>query len=229
MLSSHDVPRHASRYALPTGLDPDDWLIGNGGPAPSTHTVGQRRARAATLMMLALPGSAYLYQGEELGLLEVADLRPEDLRDPVWERTGHLLKGRDGCRVPLPWRRTGPSFGFGERGAWLPQPDWFAEYSVESEEGDDESSLALYRRALALRRKLADDDLSLTWLNTEDHDVLHFARANGWECLVNFGTEPKPVPEGHVIVSSVPMPDRLVPPESTVWVLPHDASPQLGS
>ncbi len=221
VLSSHDVPRHPSRYALPADVDPDDWLISDGRNPVIDPQVGRRRARAVTLMMLALPGSAYLYQGEELGLLEVADLRAEDIRDPVWERTQHRLKGRDGCRVPLPWTRTGPSYGFGEAGPWLPQPPWFADYSVEAEEGDDTSSLALYRRALELRRHLNHDDPTITWLDPDDPEVLHFARHNGWECLVNFSTEPRPMPPGRVILSSEMIRDGLVPAESGVWLLPH--------
>jgi alpha-glucosidase len=130
VLSNHDVVRHRSRYALPNGTDLDGWLLTGGtDPAPDDE-VGLRRARAATMLMLALPGSAYLYQGEELGLPEVADLSPDVLQDPIWERTGHTLKGRDGCRVPLPWTREGSSFGFGDAGAWLPQPGWFGEYSA---------------------------------------------------------------------------------------------------
>ena len=116
VLSSHDVPRHATRYALPAGVDLDSWLLGDGQKPEIDPDVARRRARAATMLMLALPGSAYLYQGEELGLLEVADLPPDQLHDPVYERSHHQLKGRDGCRVPLPWTAHGPSFGFGARG-----------------------------------------------------------------------------------------------------------------
>ncbi len=108
---------------------------------------GLRRARAATLLMLALPGSAYVYQGEELGLPEVADLPAEVLQDPIWEQTGRVRKGRDGCRVPLPWTTTGPSYGFGANGAWLPQPPSFAAYAVEAQDGVEGSTLELYRTA----------------------------------------------------------------------------------
>jgi alpha-glucosidase len=99
VLSSHDVARHATRYALPQGTDPEAWLLGGGRDPEIDAELASRRARAATLVMLALPGSAYLYQGEELGLLEVSDLPPDALRDPVYERSDHRLKGRDGCRV----------------------------------------------------------------------------------------------------------------------------------
>ncbi len=115
VLSSHDIARHASRLALPIDVAPEAWLVTNGTAPVIDPDQAVRRARAATLMMLALPGSAYLFQGEELGLLEVADLPVDALTDPVWERTGHTLKGRDGCRVPLPWTTSGTSFGFGEQ------------------------------------------------------------------------------------------------------------------
>ena len=122
VLSSHDVPRHASRLALPNDIHPDAWLM-SANTAPTVDpALGLRRARAATLMMLALPGSAYIYQGEELGLPEVADLPADSLQDPIWHRTNHTLKGRDGCRIPLPWTISGTSHGFGSNGTWLPSP-----------------------------------------------------------------------------------------------------------
>ena len=169
-------------------------------------------------MMLALPGSAYLYQGEELGLLEVADLPVEVLADPVWERTGHTLKGRDGCRVPLPWTRTGTSFGFGANGSWLPQPDWFAGSSVKAQDGQPGSSLELYRAALALRRKLIPTDQDLNWRDTNDPDTLHFVRSNGWECIINFSTHPKAMPAGTVLLTSHPVPGPDLPPETAAWI-----------
>lgn len=217
VLSSHDVPRHATRYALPLGTDLDAWLRSNGTCIPLDETVARRRARAATIMMLALPGSAYLYQGEELGLLEVADLPLDRIQDPVFERTGHELKGRDGCRVPMPWTIAGPSCGFGAGGAWLPQPDWFPDYSVEAQSGRDGSCLELYREALALRRTLVSDD-SFTWLETGDPQVLHFARAKGWECLINFGTLPVPLPGGRLLLSSSCDTTSELAPESAVWL-----------
>ncbi len=91
VLSSHDAVRPVTRYG--------------GGQ------VGERRARAAALLMLALPGAAYVYQGEELGLPQV-ELADDRLRDPLWERSGHQERGRDGCRVPLPWEGDAAPYGF---------------------------------------------------------------------------------------------------------------------
>jgi alpha-glucosidase len=110
VLSNHDVIRHATRYGLPQGVDAKQWLL-DGDRSLLDLDLGLRRARAATLALFALPGSVYIYQGEELGLHEVVDLPTEVLQDPVWERSGHEEKGRDGCRVPIPWTVDGPSAG----------------------------------------------------------------------------------------------------------------------
>ncbi|AYN40346.1 glycoside hydrolase family 13 protein [Streptomyces dangxiongensis] len=218
VLSNHDVVRHASRLVLPPGTDPAAWLL-SGGTAPAVDAAaGLRRARAATLLMLALPGSAYLYQGEELGLPEVADLPTEVLQDPIWEHTGHVRKGRDGCRVPLPWTTTGPSYGFGSGAAWLPQPESFAAYAVEAQAGTEGSTLELYRTALRLRRKLLEDE-SLTWTPEAPAGVLDLTRGEAWRCVTNLGAEPVPLPPGEVLLSSVPLPGGgTLPPDTTVWL-----------
>ncbi|HLL32675.1 MAG TPA: glycoside hydrolase family 13 protein [Streptomyces sp.] len=218
VLSNHDVVRHASRLMLPPGTDVDAWLL-SGGHAPAVDTAaGLRRARAATLLMLALPGSSYLYQGEELGLPEVADLPTAVLQDPIWEQTGHVRKGRDGCRVPLPWTTTGPSYGFGAGGAWLPQPESFAHYAVQAQDGVEGSTLELYRSALKLRRKLLEGE-ELTWLEDAPPGVLAFARTDGWRCVANLSDAPVPLPPGEPLLASAPLPDRgVLPPDTTVWL-----------
>jgi alpha-glucosidase len=215
VLSSHDVPRHATRYALPVGTDLDAWLRSDGTHFPIDEETAGRRARAATLMMLALPGSAYLYQGEELGLLEVADLPVDRLQDPVFERTGRRLKGRDGCRVPLPWTPEGSSFGFGDDDAWLPQPAWFASRAVSVQQGRPQSSLELYRRAIELRRQLCAD-ASFRWVDSGDPQVLRFARGGGWECIINFSSDPVPLP-GELLLSSDAQPGSRIAPETAAW------------
>ncbi|MEU6596096.1 glycoside hydrolase family 13 protein [Streptomyces flaveolus] len=218
VLSNHDVVRHASRLMLPAGTDPAAWLL-SGGTAPAVDTAaGLRRARAATLLMLALPGSAYLYQGEELGLPEVADLPTEVLQDPIWEQTGHVRKGRDGCRVPLPWTTTGPSYGFGPGPGWLPQPAAFAAYAVEAQAGAEGSTLELYRSALRLRRKLLQGE-TLTWTPDAPAGVLDFGRTETWRNVTNLGTGAVPLPPGEVLLSSGPLPEgRVLPPDTTVWL-----------
>nr|WP_211661826.1 glycoside hydrolase family 13 protein [Modestobacter muralis] len=220
VLSNHDVVRHRSRYALPAGTDLNGWLRSGGTtPAPDDER-GLRRARAATMLMLALPGSAYLYQGEELGLPEVADLAPDVLQDPIWERTGHAEKGRDGCRVPLPWTREGSSFGFGDAGAWLPQPASFGEWSAEAQDGVEGSTLELYRAALRLRRELEGDE-SLQWIDaglTAATQVLRLRRSTGWESITNLSDTDIDLPAGEVLLASGPLGAGTVPPNTTVWL-----------
>ncbi|MCS4277441.1 alpha-glucosidase [Mycetocola sp. BIGb0189] len=230
VFSNHDVVRHATRYGLPRterGADGrplhkhgSQWLL-SGGTDPVVDTAGGlRRARAASLFLLALPGSAYMYQGEELGLPEVADIPAADRQDPTFFRTQGAEIGRDGCRVPLPWTESGPSFGFGEAGAHLPQPAWFGEYAVSRESADPHSTLSLYRRALALRHELQTAE-ELEWLETGRADVLEFVRPNGWRVITNFGTEPYPLgPDTVALSSSDPVDTALteVPAETTVWI-----------
>jgi alpha-glucosidase len=199
VLSNHDVERHVTRY---------------GGGA-----TGLRRARAGALLMLALPGGAYVYQGEELGLPEVTDLPDDLLQDPVWERSGHAERGRDGCRVPIPWAAEGPSLGFGPGGSWLPQPDGWATLSVGAQSGDPRSTLELYRRALRLRRdEPALGDGSLRWLESPP-GTLVFARDPGLVCTVNLSPRPVALPAyGEVLASSAPLGDPgVLPGDTAAW------------
>ncbi|MEU1800435.1 glycoside hydrolase family 13 protein [Streptomyces sp. NPDC019937] len=211
VLSNHDVVRHPTRYA-------------DGGPGQ-----GLRRARAAVLLTLSLPGSAYLYQGEELGLPEVTDLPDEARQDPAFFRTSAEGQDgqdgqegrRDGCRVPLPWSRSGPSYGFGPGGSWLPQPDGWGDASVEAQTGDPASTLELYRGALALRRELPGlGDGPMSWLNAPA-GVLALSRP-GFVCTLNtLGEEVElPLP-GRALLSSAPLAYGAgtvrIPPESCAW------------
>ena len=225
VLSNHDVVRHATRYGLEplNGRDVKQgsaWILA-GAPADQLDRErGLRRARAATLFMLGLPGSSYLYQGEELGLHEVGDIADEDRQDPAFFRGADPDRdglGRDGCRVPLPWTAEGESFGFGADGAHIPQPDWFASYAVDVEEADPGSTLTLYRRALRLRRQLQTEEV-LEWTETGRDDVLRFTRPNGWQVVTNFGTEPFPLgaDAGAVVLGALE--DGAVPAETTVWL-----------
>ncbi|WP_441890561.1 alpha-amylase family glycosyl hydrolase, partial [Microbacterium paraoxydans] len=183
---------------------------------------GLRRAHAATLLLLGLPGSAYLYQGEELGLHEVADIAPDQRQDPGFFRGADFDGlGRDGCRVPLPWTASGSSYGFGAAGAHLPQPGWFAEHAVEVEDADPGSTLNLYREALRLRRLLQTGE-TLEWIDTGREDVLRFRRPNGWEVVTNFGTAPFDLGAAadDAVLSTVALDGSELPGEATVWVAP---------
>ena len=223
VLSNHDVARHVSRYARP-----QDQLHGYSLQSilglPKDLDLGVRRARAAALLMLALPGGAYVYQGEELGLEEVEDLPADLLQDPTWQRSGQTDRGRDGCRVPIPWSGDKPPFGFGPEGStpWLPQPEGWRDTTAEAEAGDAASMLELYRSALRLRREHpALGDGTLAWVDAPA-DVLHFRREPGFSCVVNLSAEAVPLPpRSRVLLASTPV-DAAVPPDVTVW-LAHDA------
>lgn len=222
VLSSHDETRHATRFgradsrAATMGFDV--------AAAPADAALGLRRARAAALLTLALPGGTYLYQGEELGLPEVEDLPDDVLQDPTWERSGHTARGRDGCRVPLPWSGQAPPFGFTGEGVspWLPQPAGWRSLTVEAQRDDSGSTLSLYRAALRLRRSLpALHEEPLAWQDAGP-DVLAFSRGPGFRCLVNFGERPVPLPSGsRLLLASGPCDDGL-PPDTAAWWLPEE-------
>ncbi|MEW2392619.1 glycoside hydrolase family 13 protein [Streptomyces venezuelae] len=215
VLSNHDVTRHATRLANPPGLGTQLRTAGD-------RELGLRRARAATLLMLALPGSAYLYQGEELGLPDVTDLPDEVRQDPSFIRAEGQDGFRDGCRVPIPWTKDGSSYGFGAGGSWLPQPEGWGELSVQAQTGDPGSTLELYRSALAVRR--AEPGLgaggAVEWLDAPE-GVLVFAR-EGFVCTVNTTAETVGVPApGRVLLGSeeAEIADGVVhlPADTTVW------------
>jgi alpha-glucosidase len=216
VLSNHDVVRHATRYGLPREVDATTWLL-DGPHDLLDEQRGARRARAAALVTFALPGSAYVYQGDELGLPEVWDLPVDVLQDPIWHDSGHTVKGRDGCRVPIPWEPTGPSLGFGDDGAWLPQPPSFAEFAASVQAGDADSTLELYRTALRLRREHL---VGTTGFELVDHgdDVLSFRRGDDFWCVTNMGDRAVPMPAGHVLLASGPLSEGMLPADTAVWV-----------
>jgi alpha-glucosidase len=216
VLSNHDVVRHASRLGL-SGDGPRPDGIGVGDPQPDT-ALGLRRGRAATLLMLALPGSAYLYQGEELGLPEHTTLPDEARQDPTWQRSGRTRRGRDGCRVPIPWTAHAPSYGFGPGGrSWLPQPPHWADYALDRQRGVAGSTYELYRTALRLRRAYRLGGGSLSWLTSGD-EVLDF-RNGALRVITNFGAAPVALPAGtEPLLASGPLdPHGRVPTDVTVW------------
>lgn len=216
VLSNHDVVRHASRLALDFD-NPQGHGIGPASPSRPDRELGLRRARAATALMLALPGSAYLFQGEELGLPEVIDLPDESRQDPTWRRTNGERYGRDGCRVPIPWAADEPAYGFSPTGAtWLPQPSDWAGLARDRQRADPQSTLNLYRRLLAERRVRALATGGLEWIDLGD-DVLAFR--NGRALVVtNFGDSDVALPAHEPILSSSPRPDGVLPAATTVWL-----------
>lgn len=216
VLSNHDVTRHATRFANPAGLGTQIRTAGD-------RELGLRRARAATLLMLALPGSAYIYQGEELGLPDVVDLADEVRQDPAYFRGEGQDGFRDGCRVPIPWTRTGSSYGFGAGGSWLPQPAEWAELSIEAQTGAEGSTLELYRSAIAVRREQPDLGAGdrVEWLQAPE-GVLAFRRGE-FTCTANTGSDAVTVPAyGRVLLASgeVTVTDggeAKVSGDTTVW------------
>jgi alpha-glucosidase len=220
VLSNHDVMRHASRYGYDGRVDLEAG-VGRDDPQPD-RALGLRRARAATALMLALPGSVYLYQGEELGLPDVTDLPDDKRQDPVWERSGHTIRGRDGSRVPLPWAPDEPSFGFSAVSAadtWLPQPDYYRGYAVALQEGDPLSTLTLYRSALELRRSHRLGVGRLEWVGVKQDGVIAFRRGDV-EVLANVSGGEVRLPEGSTILLASDgdrSAGRAVARDTTVW------------
>ncbi|POX46059.1 glycoside hydrolase family 13 protein [Streptomyces sp. Ru72] len=215
VLSNHDVTRHATRFA-------HDAALGTQIREAGDRELGLRRARAATLLMLALPGSAYVYQGEELGLPDVVDLPDEVRQDPAYFRGAGQDGFRDGCRVPIPWTRTGSSYGFGSGGSWLPQPENWGELSVEAQQGVPGSTLELYRTALAARRAHADLGAgdAVEWLKAPE-GVLAFRRGD-FVCVANSTGEAVTIPAyGRVLVASTEVTiadaEAKLPSDTTVW------------
>lgn len=226
---NHDTPRSVTRYAAGARLTGDyapETVTGSGG-GDLDLARGTRRARSMAVLLLTLPGAAFVYAGQELGLPNVDDLPDEVIQDPLFFRTGGALRGRDGCRVPLPWSGEAPPFGFtvDDVAPWLPMPDSWRDLTVAAQEADPTSTLALYRRLLALRR--AEPSLrrgTLTWLDTPP-DVLAIRReAVGGRAVVvvaNFGASPVALPEGDVLIASTAEPlDDLVPADTAVILAP---------
>ncbi len=219
LLSNHDVTRPVTRYGRG---DSSFRFAAKRRGTPTDLDLGRRRARAAALLTASLPGSLYIYQGDELGLDEVENLPPERLQDPMVVRSGGVDPGRDGCRVPLPWSGSAPPFGFSpqDRHAdpWLPQPSSWSALTVEAQRADDTSMLALYRRALAIRR--TDPDLAgeaFTWLPSGP-DVLAFRRGHRFVSITNFSAGEVRGPEGaELLLASHELRDGHLPADSTGW------------
>ena len=206
VLSSHDEVRTVSRFShLADGQ--------------SDVAVGVRRARAAMLVTLALPGSACLYQGEELGLPQVEGLPRELLEDPIVTRTGNPLKGRDGCRVALPWNTSSPSFGFGAGSPRLPQPSSWGEISAAVQERDSDSFLSFTRAALRVRRERVSTQPDTCSWDALGEDVVAFRRGS-LQCIVNFGPTPLPLPtDADVVLASGALLDGSLPTDVGVWLI----------
>jgi len=218
VLSNHDVTRHVSRYGrADTSFDFADGQF----YTPTDLQLGIRRARAAALLIMALPGCVYIYQGDELGLWEVVDIPDELRQDPVWRRSGFTDRGRDGCRVPIPWEGEEPPFGFSPDTVepWLPQPSEWRDRTVVTQNGDPSSMLELYRVALRIRRaEPALGDGTMTWLPAPQN-VLAFSRGDRFSCLVNLSETTVELPERTVVLlASALSQDGGIPSDAAVWL-----------
>ena len=228
VLSNHDVTRVATRYGR---ADTSFSFVGRRTGVATDAELGRRRARAAVLLAMALPGTYYLYQGEELGLPEVEDLPVDRIQDPMHFQSGGVDPGRDGCRIPLPWSGTMPPFGFSPAGArhdpWLPQPAGWAALTASSQRSDPASVLELYRQAIRARRHHLTGVAELAWLPSET-GVLSFRRGDV-VCVVNLSPDPIPLAgPGSVLVASEAPARGLLAPDATAWVhMPEDSPPQL--
>lgn len=240
VLSNHDTVRHTTRFGL---KDPTTFPKGLGSRDEQPDAVlGLQRARAATLVSFALPGSVYIYQGEELGLPEHTTLPDEARQDPTFFRTKGAEIGRDGCRVPLPWKADEPGYGFaatftagsakptpdagpGARvptAPWLPQPESFRDLAADRQDGVEGSTLELYRSALAFRSAHRLGSGSFQWADTHHPEDGVLAFHNG-DVLVlcNLGTAAVPVPAGFTVsLTSAPPAEGVaeIPPNCSVYL-----------
>ena len=219
VLSNHDIIRHATRMGGVVGRPTASDGIGPNDPQPDRE-LGLRRARGATLFTLGLPGSTYLYQGEELGLPEHTTIAPEFRQDPTFFRTNGKRVGRDGCRVPLPWESgAGAANGFNSTGkAWIPQPEIYAEYSRDLQEGVEGSTLEMYKHALRIRKELGLGHGSFDWVPEFTNSTCLGYRNGSVLVIHNFGSEAIALPAGDVIASSRNGVSVSVEPDQTVWL-----------
>jgi alpha-glucosidase len=220
VLSNHDVTRPVTRL----GREDSSFAFATKRRGtPTDLDLGRRRARAAALLSAALPGSLYIYQGDELGIEEVDDLPLDRLQDPMFFRSGGADPGRDGCRVPLPWSGNEPPFGFSPdhapREPWLPQPARWADLTVEAQRDQPDSMLTLYQTALRIRRSEPGlGDGAMTWLSS-DPDVLAFQRGDRFANVTNLSAVDIALPaHAEVLVASAEIVDGSLPPDATAWL-----------
>ena len=225
VFNNHDVVRSIDRLDLGLTNDGTSTFTRQGDPAKFNVARGTLRARSATLMTLALPGGTYLYQGEEIGLPEVRDIPEDRLTDPRWKMSGYVDRGRDGCRVPLPWTAD-PKGGFGFstndslklHESWLPQSPWMGDFAVDTQDGVEGSTLTMYRTALAIRKTEAGlGDGPMEWIQT-GADVVAFKRPGNFACYINFGAPLELPSDSQILIASGPLTGHTLPTDTAVWV-----------
>jgi alpha-glucosidase len=225
VFNNHDVTRSVDRFDLGLGIGGGTTQERHGDGSKLNIERGTKRARAGALLMLALPGVAYMFQGEELALPEVRDIPDDRITDPSWKQSGFKNKGRDGCRVPIPWQTSeAGSHGFstnsklGKSDSWLPQPKYWGDLSVEKQESDINSTLNMYRKALAIRKAEAGlGDGPMQWLDL-GNNVLAFSRPGGFICILNFGNEIELPAHKEVLIASGALSANKLPTDTAVWL-----------
>lgn len=226
VFNNHDVVRSVDRFDLGLIAGAGNTTFDRqGDPAKFNVKRGTLRARAGALLMLALPGGAYVYQGEELALPEARDIPEDRLTDPRWAMSDHTDRGRDGCRVPLPWKKDpAGAFGFSSKPtltpneAWLPQSENWGDFAVERQDGDPASTLNMYRNALAIRHAEAGlGDGPMSWIDAGEH-VLAFSRPGNFACYVNFGHAIELPAHSELLISSAPLEDSKLPTDTALWL-----------
>lgn len=225
VFNNHDVVRSIDRLDLGLTNHGDTTFSRQGDVTKLNISRGTLRALSATLMTLSLPGGTYLYQGEEIGLPEVRDIPEDRLTDPRWKMSEFKDRGRDGCRVPLPWKTdSAGGFGFSSNAAmtceqlWLPQSSWMGKYSVQSQEGVEGSTLSIYQNALAIRKQEPGlGDGPMEWIEA-GKDVVAYSRPGKFACYINFGSAIE-IPTGSkVLISSGPLQGNSIPTDTAVWL-----------
>jgi len=226
VFNNHDVVRSVDRFDLGLIAGGSSTTLERHGDEKEFNIVrGTQRARAGALLMLALPGGAYVYQGEELALPEAREIPEDRLTDPRWLLSEYTDRGRDGCRVPLPWKKdSSGAFGFSNNfelspdDAWLPQSASWGSFSVEVQDGDPASTLTMYRKALAIRHKEEGlGDGPMAWIEAGP-SVVAFSRPGNFACYVNFGA-PCDLPLGSdLLLSSGALDGNTLPTDTAVWL-----------
>jgi alpha-glucosidase len=225
VFNNHDVVRSIDRLDLGLTNDGTSTFTRQGDPAKFNVARGTLRARSATLMTLALPGGTYLYQGEEIGLPEVRDIPEDRLTDPRWKMSGYVDRGRDGCRVPLPWTAdVKGGFGFSSKDSlqlnetWLPQSSWMGQFAVDTQDGVEGSTLTMYRKALAIRKTEEGlGDGPMEWIEAGS-DVVAFTRPGNFACYINFGAALELPTASEILITSGPISGHTLPTDTAAWV-----------
>jgi len=225
VFNNHDVVRSVDRLDLGLTNHGDTTFLRQGDPKKLNIARGTLRARSAALMTLALPGGTYLYQGEELAVPEVRDIPEDRLTDPRWKMSGYLDRGRDGCRVPMPWTsNSAGAFGFSTNvalkpeQAWLPQSSWWGQYAVDTQDGVEGSTLSMYRKALAIRKgEEGLGDGPMQWIEA-GVDVVAFERPGNFACYINFGAAIELPSNSQILVASGPITGHTLPTDTAAWV-----------